>query len=637
MIIVDKFNKKKKPKKIDILVKNIPKELKKNETWVCWFWYWDGNKWSKPPCKATSKGTFKFSHLESKYTFDECFEAYQNNPDIAGIGTSLRKEDKYCGIDFDDVLSKKGKPNKRLKKALKILNGAYIEQSPGGLGVRVFGIGKPKNRPSSKSSREIEIYKDKRYLTVTGHSITDSKSLTNIEKACKKIDKKIYKKEKSLSKPGKNTTVDHENSDPKIKSIRKYLNTETLDPDDRPTWIKVGMIIHHEMGGSMAGYQLWNGWSQLSSAGNYNEEDSLSKWMGFKKKKKSDNPITFASLIYEAKEKEKADSNFVLITHKEIEKDKTPPPENILDPWFMKGSINMVHAKRGLGKTHFSIGLSLALASGGTFLKWKAKEPKRVLYIDGEMPFALLKEFIDIQKTAMKGKPPKANMLNFITIDKQKDGIFPSLSEEKGQLMVEEAIRQCKAEVLIVDSLFTCFKINEYAGDYWSDVQDWLIKLRGEGIDILLVHHDNKSGKAQSGRVDKEHASNAIIHLKEPSGMKKGKAARFEIEFSKARHFYGANAKNFEARLTPNKEGGSDWEVLSSEMTTRERIIEYVKDGNNLNEIAIALNISKPCVSQHVKRAMEDDLIHETDCKWSNRRTRQPSRTRKRKNKGDKE
>ena len=63
-----------------------------------------------------------------------------------------------------------------------------------------------------------------------------------------------------------------------------------------------------------------------------------------------------------------------------------PPMEALLAPWLRKQHLAMVYAKRGVGKTHFALGVAYAVAGGGSFLNWQAEKPRKVLYIDGEMP-----------------------------------------------------------------------------------------------------------------------------------------------------------------------------------------------------------------------------------------------------------
>src|SRR5689334_13459647 len=59
-----------------------------------------------------------------------------------------------------------------------------------------------------------------------------------------------------------------------------------------------------------------------------------------------------------------------------------PPMEEILSPWLRKQNLAMVYSKRGVGKTFFGLGVAYAVASGGSFLKWRAEKPRKVLFID---------------------------------------------------------------------------------------------------------------------------------------------------------------------------------------------------------------------------------------------------------------
>src|SRR4026209_2047392 len=69
-----------------------------------------------------------------------------------------------------------------------------------------------------------------------------------------------------------------------------------------------------------------------------------------------------------------------------------PVREKILDPVLPTKGLGMVFGSRGLGKTHFGVGVALASSSGGQFLKWKAPKPRKVLMLDGEMPAGVLQE-----------------------------------------------------------------------------------------------------------------------------------------------------------------------------------------------------------------------------------------------------
>src|SRR6188474_2541293 len=68
-----------------------------------------------------------------------------------------------------------------------------------------------------------------------------------------------------------------------------------------------------------------------------------------------------------------------------------PPRETLLAPWLPRRGLAMIHAPRGIGKTHVALGTAWAVAAGGGFLRWQASAgARRVLLLDGEMPAVVL-------------------------------------------------------------------------------------------------------------------------------------------------------------------------------------------------------------------------------------------------------
>src|SRR6516165_8627288 len=65
-----------------------------------------------------------------------------------------------------------------------------------------------------------------------------------------------------------------------------------------------------------------------------------------------------------------------------------PPRELIVDPWMPTQGLAMIHSARGIGKTHLALGIAYAVATGSMLLGWTVPEPRRVIYLDGEMPAA---------------------------------------------------------------------------------------------------------------------------------------------------------------------------------------------------------------------------------------------------------
>jgi len=84
-----------------------------------------------------------------------------------------------------------------------------------------------------------------------------------------------------------------------------------------------------------------------------------------------------------------------------------PPREIFLSPWIAAQSISMVFANRGTGKTFLLMSTALALASGTSFLGWSATAPRKVAYVEGELPLASLQD-----RCRMLGSHPNLTIVN---------------------------------------------------------------------------------------------------------------------------------------------------------------------------------------------------------------------------------
>jgi len=112
-----------------------------------------------------------------------------------------------------------------------------------------------------------------------------------------------------------------------------------------------------------------------------------------------------------------------------------PPREMLLAPWLP--GLCMVYGPRGIGKTHVSLGVAYAVATGGEFLGWGATQPRRVLHIDGEMPGALLKTRIAGVVAANADRaPPPPEFLRFLSAEVEPDGL-PDLADAGAQHFYE--------------------------------------------------------------------------------------------------------------------------------------------------------------------------------------------------------
>jgi RecA-family ATPase len=188
-----------------------------------------------------------------------------------------------------------------------------------------------------------------------------------------------------------------------------------------------------------------------------------------------------------------------------------PPRENILAPWLQRQGLAMIHARRGVGKTHVGLGIAFAVASGGTFLCWTAEKPRGVLYIDGEMPASTMQDRLKALVTASERKAEAP--LKILTPDLQPSRLL-NLANRVDQEELENELGD--VELIVVDNLSCLVRGgSENEAESWQPVQDWVLTQRARGRSVVLLHHDGKGGQ-QRGTSKKEDVLDTVIQLVSP-------------------------------------------------------------------------------------------------------------------------
>ena len=106
-----------------------------------------------------------------------------------------------------------------------------------------------------------------------------------------------------------------------------------------------------------------------------------------------------------------------------------PPRAMLLAPILPEKSLSMLYAPRGIGKSWLGLSLGLAIASGGSLLRWTAPSPRRVLYVDGEMPLADIQARLAAIMAGLGGEIAN-NRFHILAADNTEGGI--NLSNEDG-------------------------------------------------------------------------------------------------------------------------------------------------------------------------------------------------------------
>jgi putative DNA primase/helicase len=285
---------------------------------------------------------------------------------------------------------------------------------------------------------------------------------------------------------------------------------------------------------------------------------------------------------------------------------KIPRREYLLEPILREKETAMLHAWRGVGKTFAGLQMAFAVASGGSFWRWRAPRPRPVLYIDGEMPARTMQERLAaIVAASDRADDFDPANLQLICADLQ-DAPLPNLSTIGGQMALEPFVEA--AHLVVVDSISTlagCGRENE--AESWFPMQEFALKLRRRGKSVLFLHHDGKSG-AQRGTSRKEDILDVIIHLRRPSDYEPQQGARFEVHFPKARGLHGETVEPFEARLEI-LDGRTIWTMRRLEEAQLARAAALYRDGASPRDVARDLDVHLATAYRLKKRAEEGGLL----------------------------
>ncbi len=276
-----------------------------------------------------------------------------------------------------------------------------------------------------------------------------------------------------------------------------------------------------------------------------------------------------------------------------------PRRATVLSPWLTEGSINMVFADRGIGKTFFALSCAVALANGEAFLDYKAEVPVPVLYLDGEMQATAMQHRL---KLLTGGNPTKAPISIFTPDCQDLTDHIPDIGTADGRAEINELVAAAGPKVVFIDNISTFDRTgNENEADSWAPVQEWAVQLRKRGIALVFIHHANKEGK-QRGSHKKEDVMDIVIQLKRPDDFLQGTDdTRILIRYTKSRHMGAGETQDIEATLKTT-DGVLEWTWQVGDLDYK-RAMALLSDGLSMAEVGDELGVSKSTVHRWKQKA----------------------------------
>jgi len=294
-----------KPSVLPVLLEGIPSELKTKREWVMWKSVQrkkpNGDKvWAKMPMTVDGKAASS-TNAATWASYDDVTDALIMGEGFDGIGLVLGGD--LHGIDLDDCRDPAtGALSEFAQEVLARVEG-YAEVSPSGTGIKIFTR---TNLDGGRTKKELglELYKDGRYFTVTGHGINGHDSLPESVQDLGWLIEREWGE--SVATPdglvGDLATyrpaLDGWDLDRVIDEVMPHL-----DPDcGYADWLKVGAALHHQGEGDPEWLAAWDSWS--AGSGKYAEGVCEQKWDSFRQQRTSGKgAVTLASLLKDTKDK----------------------------------------------------------------------------------------------------------------------------------------------------------------------------------------------------------------------------------------------------------------------------------------------------------------------------------------------
>lgn len=459
---------------LPVIPGNIPEELRAIDSWVAWKEREekgkDGEKKIRKEPRDSQGKLVKWTQQDRLLPFKDAYSLYKNSSlDFDGVGFVLDGTSGIVGIDIDKSID-----------CSPIRDSTYTELSPGGNGIRAFGYAE--GLDISKHPKGIGIFTKKRFLTVTGHRVSDVGHLGNCTRSITALLESIVtinfvKREgSSLSRERLNELL-RENA-----RFRKIWNFEAMD--DYDSFSEADM--------SVAWHAVKAGWGDGEIAELLIEFRERGAGAGFDTKNKESRDDYIVTTIQKTRDRVNTETEAIPYLTLEQALD-LPPIEWMLEGIIPRASVGMLWGAPSSGKTFAALDLVLRTISGKPWF-----DDRRIVY--GDVLYILSEGVGDLSNrlAAWFRFHRDARAKHQIAIWTHAPQITNSSDMNDIRMFCERRLK--KLRLIVFDTLSrSLVGQDENSNMIMSKVADQLTFLmKRTEASILILHHGTKPGEFAS-------------------------------------------------------------------------------------------------------------------------------------------
>ena len=169
--------------------------------------------------------------------------------------------------------------------------------------------------------------------------------------------------------------------------------------------------------------------------------------------------------------------------------------EELITGFLPHPSLVKIAGRPKIGKTHVAVSLMSSLSQGKPFMKWSIPSPRRVLFIDGDMPGKELQQ----RFRGWLGDGPYSNLVIISNEHfRQVRGAKLELNRLDHQQLILQTLEalaeeERRPDVIILDSLSSlACGWNKNDPEEIVNMIRFLVHLRQEGYTVIITHNAEK-------------------------------------------------------------------------------------------------------------------------------------------------